>query len=103
MKNLLITGGTGFIGHHLVKKLISKNRIFLVVKRNRKNVRKIGIIKKKFKTNLHPIFFNKYNELEKKITKNKIYAAVNLATNYIKTHKHSNIIDILDSNVCFVL
>ena len=63
MKNLLITGGTGFIGHHLVKKLISKNRIFLVVKRNRKNVRKIGIIKKKFKTNLHPIFFNKYTSL----------------------------------------
>ena len=49
MKNLLITGGTGFIGHHLVKKLIKKNRIFLVVKKNSQNLRKVGILKKNSK------------------------------------------------------
>ena len=101
MKNLLITGGTGFIGHHLVKKLIKKNRIFLVVKKNSQNLRKVGILKKKFKVNLYPIFFKKYNELEKKITKIKIYAAINLATKYVRIHKHSNINDILDSNIIF--
>ena len=101
MKNLLITGGTGFIGQHLITKLSRKNKVFLIVKRNKKNLRKIKLLIKKSRGNLHPIFFNKYNELEKRIAKKKINAAVNLATKYIKMHEHDDIINIVNSNILF--
>ena len=41
MKTILITGGTGFIGSNLLKNLYPKNQIFLILRKNSKNIKQI--------------------------------------------------------------
>ena len=42
--NILVTGGTGYLGSHLINKLYKKNNIFILDKK--KNIAKIGNLKK---------------------------------------------------------
>ena len=42
MKKLLITGGTGFIGHYLVKEFINDYNIVCIVRPNTKNLVRIS-------------------------------------------------------------
>ena len=70
MKNILITGGAGFIGTNLVNKLKNKNQIYVVdlpkkIKKNLKKL-KVQINKKDIK------FKNTFNKLPK-IKFDKVY------------------------------
>ena len=68
MKNILVTGSTGFIGKSLVNNLLrDKRKVFAVIRKSRKNIKFASKIKKKHK-NFFPIFFNKNQELNKKIS-----------------------------------
>ena len=71
MKNILITGGAGFIGTNLVNKLKNKNQIYVVdlpkkIKKNLKKLKGCKLIKKDIK------FKNTFNKLPK-IKFDKVY------------------------------
>ena len=38
--NLLITGGSGFVGSHLVRELYLKNNLFVILNKSRKKILK---------------------------------------------------------------
>ena len=53
MKKILITGGTGFIGTHLVQNLKNNNKIYLIVRKKIKSADK----------NVKKVFFRNYHDL----------------------------------------
>tara|TARA_A100001011_G_scaffold400374_1_gene514448 strand:+ start:14899 stop:15783 length:885 start_codon:yes stop_codon:yes gene_type:complete len=60
--NILITGGSGFIGQHLTRKLSRKNKIFILDKKIKRNSRNVKYIKgdvRKFKS------FSKIKKIDK--------------------------------------
>ena len=57
MKKILITGGTGFIGAHLVQNLKNNNKIYLIVRKKIKSSDK----------NVKKIFFRNYYDLNLKL------------------------------------
>ena len=67
-KKILITGSTGFIGSNILSLLLKKNIYIYDVLRD-KNKNNKNINKLKNNKNYHPIFYKKFNELEKKIKK----------------------------------
>ena len=69
-KKILITGSTGFIGSNILGLLLKKNiHIYDVLRNKNKNNKNINKLKNN--KNYHPIFYKKFDELEKKIKKVK--------------------------------
>lgn len=96
--NILITGGTGFIGSHLLNKLIHTNHKIFVLKKTTSDTWRIKDIQKK----LEFIDFEETRDLEKIFSKNKFELIIHLAAAYIKNHKSSeDIIKLIYSNVTF--
>ena len=102
MKKILVTGSTGFIGKSLVNNLLrDKRKVFAVIRKSKKNIKSALIIKKKNK-NFFPIFFEKNQELNTKISSINPETVINLATNYINYHpSNREIPSIMNSNVIF--
>lgn len=73
---LLITGGTGFLGSHLVKKLLTENHEVLVLKRKISDLSRLANVSKSIS------FFDLENGLEKIFNDKKIDGIIHLATNY---------------------
>tara|TARA_B100000787_G_C16191055_1_gene297534 strand:+ start:193 stop:1068 length:876 start_codon:yes stop_codon:yes gene_type:complete len=94
MNNILITGSTGFLGSNLLDNLYNKNKIFLIV---RKKNQKKNIIKKYKNVNI--IFYNKVDELNKKLKKYKIDIVVHCATHYVRNHNYSDVKKLNNSNI----
>lgn len=95
---ILVTGGTGFIGSHLLEELINQNRKCILLKRSFSNTWRIDeiienenlIIKDIDKEDLSDIF-SQYN----------IKGIFHLATFYERTHKSEEIAEMIDSNINF--
>ena len=69
-QKIIITGSTGFIGSHIVNLLLKKNfYIYDILREKNKNSKHIKKLKKN--KNYCPIFYKKFNELEKKLEKKK--------------------------------
>jgi len=69
-KSLLITGGAGFIGSHLVEKLIKNNFIYIIDNFSNGNLDNIKFLKKYPKNyKLFKLDINDINKIEKKIIK----------------------------------
>ena len=66
MKNILLTGGTGFIGKNFNNILKNKYKIFLLVNKTKKN------LYLKNEKNINYLFFNDVNEIKDILTKKKI-------------------------------
>lgn len=96
--NILISGGTGFIGSYLAKELISNKHQVFILKRKGSDESRIKEIKKHLKT----LNFNSYTELEK-IFKNKRFdVIIHLATIYFKqtdSWKDNNLM--CDTNISY--
>ena len=93
MKNILLTGSTGFIGSELLKYLSSDNKVYITVR-------------KKYKTNSNnkniiKIYFNSHKNLSYKIKKLKIDTVVHCATHYVKNHNFKDIKELSESNILF--
>ncbi|HPZ03005.1 MAG TPA: NAD(P)-dependent oxidoreductase [Bacteroidales bacterium] len=89
--NLLVTGGTGFIGTHLVKALAVEHNIHVLLPPD------LDVI---LPNNVHSIvFFDNISELNNYIIKNEIEGIVHLATLFIAQHQPENIKDLILSNV----
>ena len=94
MNNILITGSAGFVGSNLLNNLYNGNKIYLII-RKRNQVKNLI---KKYK-NVNIIFYNKINELNKKLKNYKIDIVIHCATHYIKKHNYSDIKKLNDSNI----
>ena len=99
-KKILITGSTGFVGSNIVKLLIKKNFYIYDILRN-KNKKNKKIIKLKNNKNYFPIFYRKFNELEKKLKKIKIDIVINCATYYTNKNDIKNIEKLIEANIIF--
>ena len=93
MKNILLTGSTGFIGSELLKYLSNYNKVYITVRKKYK----INLNNK----NINKIYFNSYKNLRYKIKKLKIDTVVHCATHYVKNHKFEDIKKLSESNILF--
>jgi nucleoside-diphosphate-sugar epimerase len=90
MKNILITGGTGYIGSNLIDKLLSKEfRIFALYNNNKSE---------KINDNLHWIKYNGSFDSLTKITQ-KIDIILHLATLFSPKHSIDVIKNMINSNI----
>lgn len=93
MIKILLTGSTGFIGSHLLKKLCKKNKIYVILRKKRNNVLR--------NKNIKQIYYNNYEDLNKKIKKIKVNTIIHCATHYVKQHKFDDINKLSNSNILF--
>ena len=93
MKNILLTGSTGFIGSELLKYLSNYNKVYITVRKKYK----INLNNK----NINKIYFNSYKNLSYKIKKLKIDTVIHCATHYVKNHKFEDIKKLSESNILF--
>ena len=99
-KKILITGSTGFVGSNIVKLLTKKNVYIYDILRD-KNKKNKKIIKLKNNKNYFPIFYRKFNELEKKLKKIKVDIVINCATYYTSKNDIKNIEKLIQANIIF--
>jgi len=99
-KKILITGSTGFVGSNIIDLLLKKNVYIYDVLRNKnkKNKKIIGFKKNK---NYSPIFYKKFNELERKLKKIKIDIVINCATYYTGKNNIKSIENLVQTNIIF--
>ena len=90
MKNILLTGSTGFIGSNIINELSKKYKIYCIV-RNR-NIRPK-------RDNVIDIYFNNYIKLNQKISKINFFAVIHCATHYKKLHSRKDVDKMIDSNI----
>ena len=93
MKNILLTGSTGFIGSELLKYLSNYNKVYITVRKKYK----INLNNK----NINKIYFNSYKNLSYNIKKLKIDTVVHCATHYVKDHNFEDIKELSESNILF--
>jgi len=96
MKNILITGATGFIGSYLLKNFYPKKKIYIILRGKSKKNKEF----KKYKK-IKIINYNKFDELNKKLKKLNIDIVIHCATHYVRHHKYSDILKLSKSNILF--
>ena len=99
-QKILITGSTGFVGSNILNLLLKKNvYIYDVLRNKNKENKKIRDLKKK--KNYSPIFYKKFNDLERELKKIKIDIVINCATYYTGKNDIKNIENLVQTNIIF--
>ena len=92
MRNILLTGATGFIGSNILKEIKLKNKVFVTQRLNSKvkikNTRNVKILK-----------FKDHNSLSNKLKKIKVNTIIHCATHYKKNHSYKDISKFIDANI----
>jgi CDP-paratose synthetase len=92
MSNILLTGGTGFIGSNIIKELSKENNIYTIIRKERKNIN----LKHK---NIKILLFKNYTQLNSQLNKIKVETVIHCATHYVNKHSHKDIIKLSESNI----
>ena len=92
-KNILVTGATGFIGQHLVKKLFGEFNIS-ILKRTGSDLSVLDDV-------IENINIYDVNEIETLFKKNKIDVVLHLATVYAKFNSENDVSKMIHSNIEF--
>ena len=99
-QRILITGATGFIGSNIINLLLEKKiYIYDILRQKNKNNKYIKKLQKK--KNYFPIFYNKFNDLEKKLKKININMVINCATYYSNKNDIETIEKLIQTNIIF--
>lgn len=89
--NILLTGGSGFIGSHILEELSKNNLIYITV-------RKKKFINTKFKKYL---YFKDLIDLNKKLKNIKVDIVIHCATHYVKNHNFKDLNKFTEANILF--
>lgn len=96
--NILLTGGTGFIGSHLLKELVRQKHKVVLVKRSNSNTWRIESMLPFIKT----YDWNKLVDHKEIFLRQKIDLIIHLATKYIKHYMScSDIVEMNNTNITF--
>lgn len=95
-RKILVTGGNGFIGSHLIRKLLSRGDEPIVLTRKSSNMWRLNDVLERIET------FN-FDEIpfEKLFKSGDLSGVINLATYYRKQNSFEDITKMIDSNVKF--
>lgn len=96
MKNILMTGATGFIGSHIAERLVQEGYKVIILKRSFSDIWRI----KNFFHKLIVYDIDKIT-LEEIFKQNEIDVIIHLATFYKKFHAFGDIDDMLNTNINF--
>ena len=88
--NILLTGCTGFIGSNILNEISKKNKIFLIIRKKNKKIKK---------KNEKYIQYRNFEDLNNKLKKLKIDVVIHAATHYAKKHSFQDIKKFSDSNI----
>ena len=102
MDYILVTGGTGFIGSHLVERLLMQNYNVILLKRSFSDTWRIEHLFDKFSDQLLIIDIDLIN-LEEIFSKYSIEGVFHLATYYNKNPTFEEIVPMGESNIIFPL
>ena len=95
-KNILVTGATGFVAYHLVKKLSIRNTVYCIV-RPTSNIDKLKLL-----SNVEFVIYDgSMHGLTTALSKLQIDLTYHLASLFIAEHNSAQIDDLINSNVLF--
>ena len=92
VKKILLTGSTGFIGSELLADLSKDNKIYIILRKNKK------ILKNK---NVTKVIYSNFKNLNKELSKLRINTIIHCATHYVKRHTFDDIQKLNVSNILF--
>ena len=93
MYKILLTGSSGFIGSELLNELSKKYKIYVTIRKKRKNLNQ--------NQNINEIFFKNYEQLNRKLKNVRVDVVIHCATHYVKYHNEKDIKKLAESNILF--
>lgn len=101
MSNILVTGATGFIGSHLVEKLLkNEENNLIILKRSFSDMWRVEKTFNKYKERIH-LFNVDVENLENVFKEYTIEGIFHLATYYNKNPEYTQIMELTQSNITF--
>jgi nucleoside-diphosphate-sugar epimerase len=95
LSTVLVTGGAGFIGSHLVELLLEKHYRVVVLEHSKARLDRIASLAKQIK-----ICFSDKGNLDKIFQDNSIDHIIHLSTKYLKTHEGTDdVVAMVDVNI----
>jgi nucleoside-diphosphate-sugar epimerase len=92
-----VTGATGFIGSHLIPKLLEKKHIVSIFKRTKSELKKLDYLR----SSITVFKSDTYNDITLGIKEFCPDIVIHLATLYINKHSSEQIADLINSNILF--
>ena len=93
MYKILLTGSSGFIGSELLNELSKKYKIYVTIRKKRKNLNQ--------NQNINEIFFKNYEQLNFKLKNVRVDVVIHCATHYVKYHNFNDLKKLSESNILF--
>lgn len=100
MKYILVTGATGFIGSHLIERLLKEENNLIIIKRSFSKMNRISNIINQYNDNVVLFDIDK-QKLSEVFNKYEIEGIFHLAASYIKDSSTENIKTMTQSNIAF--